>query len=113
MQRLPFLRPWGPIFQCIDNGSLQAQNIETWPFFGRVGTLGLLVCSPVRVLSLALVLLLSQSTCLKDQRMSVISMSEACLLLSTQMNDVALATGANQLASPVAFHLELCRSRPP
>jgi len=49
LQRLPFLRPSGPIFQCIDNRSLQAQNIETWPFFGRVGTLPsvptpLLVC---------------------------------------------------------------------
>lgn len=31
-----FLRPSGPIYQCIDNESLQALNIESWPFFNQV-----------------------------------------------------------------------------
>lgn len=30
------LRPNGAIFQCIDCNSLQAQNIETWPYFNQV-----------------------------------------------------------------------------
>eukprot|EP00897_Mesotaenium_endlicherianum_P004849 jgi/Mesen1/4392/ME000223S03458 len=30
------LRPGGPIYQCIDAETLQARNIETWPFFNQV-----------------------------------------------------------------------------
>eukprot|EP00271_Cylindrocystis_brebissonii_P010647 TRINITY_DN26912_c0_g1_i1.p1 TRINITY_DN26912_c0_g1~~TRINITY_DN26912_c0_g1_i1.p1 ORF type:complete len:265 (-),score=47.03 TRINITY_DN26912_c0_g1_i1:711-1505(-) len=32
----PPLRKGGPIYQCIDTESLQAQNIESWPFFNQV-----------------------------------------------------------------------------
>ncbi|CAI5490822.1 unnamed protein product [Closterium sp. Naga37s-1] len=31
-----FLRPSGPIFQAIDGETLQARNLETWPFFNQV-----------------------------------------------------------------------------
>eukprot|EP00475_Leptophrys_vorax_P033262 TRINITY_DN52050_c0_g1_i1.p1 TRINITY_DN52050_c0_g1~~TRINITY_DN52050_c0_g1_i1.p1 ORF type:complete len:264 (+),score=23.53 TRINITY_DN52050_c0_g1_i1:134-925(+) len=31
-----FLRPQGPIFQAIDAETLQARNMETWPFFNQV-----------------------------------------------------------------------------
>ncbi|GJP31961.1 hypothetical protein CLOM_g16513 [Closterium sp. NIES-68] len=31
-----FLRPSGPIFQAIDAETLQARNLETWPFFNQV-----------------------------------------------------------------------------
>jgi len=30
------LRKLGPIYQCIDTRTLQAKNIETWPFFNQV-----------------------------------------------------------------------------
>ena len=34
--KLPLFRPWGPIYQTIDAGSLRARNRETWPFFNAV-----------------------------------------------------------------------------
>ncbi|MCO5552298.1 hypothetical protein L7F22_005810 [Adiantum nelumboides] len=35
-QRPKLLRPRGPIYQAINNDSLRAQNLETWPFFNQV-----------------------------------------------------------------------------
>lgn len=35
-QRPKLLRPGGPIFQAINNDTLRAQNLETWPFFNQV-----------------------------------------------------------------------------
>lgn len=35
-QRPKLLRPNGPIFQAINNDTLRAQNLETWPFFNQV-----------------------------------------------------------------------------
>mmetsp|Transcript_12010 Transcript_12010/g.30740 ORF Transcript_12010/g.30740 Transcript_12010/m.30740 type:complete len:254 (-) Transcript_12010:176-937(-) len=31
-----FIRPWGPIYQSLDVGSLRASNQETWPLFNEV-----------------------------------------------------------------------------
>ena len=31
-----FLRPWGPIYQTLDAGSLKAENQETAPFYNAV-----------------------------------------------------------------------------
>ncbi|KAI5066197.1 hypothetical protein GOP47_0018821 [Adiantum capillus-veneris] len=35
-QRPKLLRPGGPIYQAINNDTLRAQNLETWPFFNQV-----------------------------------------------------------------------------
>lgn len=32
----PFLRPWGAIYQLLDNTTLTARNVETAPFFNQV-----------------------------------------------------------------------------
>lgn len=36
MNKLPFLRPQGPIYQTLDVSALKATNQETWPFFNAV-----------------------------------------------------------------------------
>ena len=36
LNKPPFLRPQGPIYQTLDVGSLKASNQETWPFFNAV-----------------------------------------------------------------------------
>ena len=43
LQRPAVLRPNGPIYQAIDATTLQARNIETWPFFNQVIWLGLCI----------------------------------------------------------------------
>ncbi|KAH7293736.1 hypothetical protein KP509_28G040000 [Ceratopteris richardii] len=35
-ERPKLLRPGGPIYQAINNDTLRAQNLETWPFFNQV-----------------------------------------------------------------------------
>ena len=45
LQRPAVLRPNGPIYQAIDATTLQARNIETWPFFNQVIWLGLCIAS--------------------------------------------------------------------
>eukprot|EP00250_Pteridium_aquilinum_P018597 c24132_g2_i1 orf=52-786(+) len=35
-QRPRFFRSMGPMFQAINNDTLRAQNLETWPFFNQV-----------------------------------------------------------------------------
>ncbi|KAL8151050.1 hypothetical protein V2J09_020858, partial [Rumex salicifolius] len=36
LQRPPFLRPFGKIYQAINVDTLRAQNMETWPFFNQI-----------------------------------------------------------------------------